>query len=106
MKASKTFGLFFFTIGLAFTVIGYSSYAQGATLRFLLSGPVFVLAGLAMVIVPGTEYTNKDLRTKRIAANDVFLKAPLKAKIIWAVAGGIGFIISTAFRDLLASFFE
>ncbi len=107
MKAARTLGIFLLIIGCIMTHIGYTSYAQaGATLRALLSGPIFVLIGLAMLVYPGSSYTNKDLRTNRVhIITDVILKAPFKAKFVWIVAGIIGFIISTVYRKLLASFF-
>ena len=53
----------------------------------------------------GSEFTNEDLRLKKIPANHIYVKASIKAKIVWAILGGIGLVISVAFRDALASLF-
>ena len=105
MKAGITMGVSIFLIGVAMTVIGYTSYAAGGTFKVLLFGPVFILVGVSMCILPGSDYTNKDLRAKDVDGKDIIYKASLKAKIIWILAGTIGFIISTVFRDVLTNFF-
>ena len=106
MKAVTTLGLCILIIGCIMTYIGYSSYARVGTLRVLLSGPIFILLGLAMSFFPGSAYTNKDVRTKDIhLISDIILKAPFKAKLVWILAGIFGFVISTIFREFLASFF-
>ena len=106
MKAGRTLGLFFLIIGVAGAFIGYSSYAYGGTLKMLLFFPIIALAGLAMTIFPGSNYTNKDLREKKIEGNDIFLKASTTAKAIWLSASIIGFILSTTFREELTNLFK
>ena len=107
MKADVIAGLFFASIGIFFVFIGYSTYASFGTLRVLLYSPVLVFLGLAMAIFPGTKYTCKDLREGKVIMdwNYILKKTTTKAKIIWLIAVIIGAILSTAYREELASLF-
>lgn len=108
MKSGRIFGLVCLFLGLAFTSLGYMTLViNGLTLQILvLGGPMLGMFGLAMTIVPGTKYTNKDLRIRRVSSKSLLYKASLGAKIIWLLAVIVGMYISFGFQEEFIRFFS
>lgn len=100
MKFFSVLGIVFLILGGVFSFIGYSMLEDsGSTLKIFFAGPALALAGLGMMIFPGS-ITSDQVKNKEIDPKDALGKVPLKNKIIWGAFGLAGFIIANFFVDL------
>lgn len=95
MKLGRLFGIVAIICGGIFTYMGYGMMqTTGSVFKFLVAAPVFVLIGVAMLFFPGGDITTAESRNKTKDPKVWMSEAPKSHKIVWLIAGVIGFIIS------------
>ena len=94
MNLGRLQGIILFSVGLIFAVFAIVMLNNtGSVMQLFFAAPALLLLGIAMIIFPGSDIPvseHKD-KSKQI---EVFTKAPVIHKIIWAVAFILGITIS------------
>ncbi|MDO3425925.1 MULTISPECIES: hypothetical protein [Chryseobacterium] len=95
MKLGRLFGILAILGGGYVTYMGYEMMqTTGSVFKFVIAAPVFVLIGIAMLFFPGGDITTAESRNKTKDPKAWINEAPKSHKIVWLVAGVVGFIIS------------
>ena len=95
MQLGRFFGLLAMLLGGFATAFLYTTiHEDGTYIKGMLAGPVFFMIGVAMLFFPGGDITINESKQKIKEPDTVFKQAPGKHKMIWAVAGVIGFVVA------------
>ncbi len=95
MKAGRLIGIIILILGVIANICLYTIFATSEYIpRVVVSGPALIIVGLAMIIFPGGNVTNQELKNKTKTMGIMWKNAPLLHKLMWIFALILGAVAS------------